>query len=368
VGDIFVAMVTGISPTHTFTRRRMHNLGLSGATFDRPEEAVGWLGAVQSQDYGPAKWSVGERVRGSTDAALDQALADGAILRTHVLRPTWHFATPADLRWILELTGTRVHQLNAYHYRQLDLDGPVLAKSEAILAGTLRGGEQRTRKELQAVLDGAGITASGPRLAYIIMSAELNGVVCSGALNGKQHTYALLEERAPDAPSLPRDAALAELTRRYFTSHGPATAKDFQWWSSLTLADIRDGLELAAPHLEREEVDGVTFWSAPGAPVPALPRVHLLHRYDEYVVGYSESKYLLNTAGNHADGATGPNSIVFLDTQVAGHWRRTVTKDSVLIEVDLYAPFDAAQTAALHAAVDRQGAFLGRPATVVVTA
>jgi hypothetical protein len=215
---------------------------------------VRWLGAAQSQDYHPAKWSVAERTGGVGDATMDRAFADGTILRTHILRPTWHFVLPADIRWLLQLTAPRVHALNAYPYRRLGLDDAVLAKSAALLAGALRGGNQRTRKELGAVLEGAGVATDGFRLAYILMHAELNGLVCSGAPRGRQHTYALLDERAERRT---RDEALAKLTLRYFTSHGPATAKDLRWWSSLTAADVATGLELVGSQLGREVVDGV---------------------------------------------------------------------------------------------------------------
>jgi DNA glycosylase AlkZ-like len=348
---------------------RMRNLRLWGASFERPEEVVGWLGGVQSQDYGPAKWSLAERTGAADDAAVERAFADGAILRTHVLRPTWHFVLPADIRWMLELTGPRVHVLNGYQYRQLGLDEGVLRKATALLVDALRGGNQLTRKVLGARLEAAGIATSGFRLAYVLMNAELNGVVCSGALDGRRHTYALLDERVPRAPSRSRDEALAELVLRYFSSHGPATAKDLGWWSSLTMADVREGIEMVASRLERVDVDGVSYWFAEPAPPtrPPSPRVHLLQGYDEYVVGYSESKYVLDVSGaarSLTQDGIPFNSVVILDGQVAGHWKRTMKGRSVLVEVALYRPLDDGQAAALQAAADRYAAFLGVTASV----
>ncbi|HEY2957685.1 MAG TPA: winged helix DNA-binding domain-containing protein [Actinomycetota bacterium] len=348
---------------------RLHNLGLSPARFERPEQVVGWLGAVQSQDYGPAKWSLGARSLGVGDAAVERAFADGAILRTHVLRPTWHFVLPEDIRWLLRLTARRVHTLNSYQYRQLGLDGAVLERSADLLAGALRGGNRLTRGQLKEVLEGAGVATGGFRLAYFLINAELEGIVCSGGLRGRQHTYALLDERAPQARDLGHDEALAELTLRYFTSHGPATAKDFRWWSSLTAAEVDQGLEVVSPRLAQEVVDGVRYWFAPAAPPAAAPSptVHLLQAYDEYLVGYSQSKYLLDASGTaRALTRDRPvfNHVVVLDTQVAGHWKRTVRKDSVEIEAALYEPFDRAQARALQAAADRHGEFLGLTATV----
>jgi hypothetical protein len=348
---------------------RLHSLGLSQARFERAEEVVRWLGAVQSQDYGPAKWSLGERSVGVGDATVERAFAGGAILRTHVLRPTWHFVLPADIRWMLRLTAPRVHALNGYQYRQLGLDDAVLARSSALLAGVLRGGNRLTRKQLGVVLGNAGIATEGFRLAYILMNAELNGIVCSGPPSGRQHTYALLDERAPQARDLGHDEALAELTLRYFTGHGPATAKDFRWWSSLAAAEVDQGLKMVSPRLGHEIIDGVAFWFAAPAPRAAAPSptVHLLQGYDEYLVGYSESKYVLDVSGaaraRTRDRAVF-NNVVILDSQVAGHWKRTVRKDSVVVEAALYEPFDDAQARALQAAAERHGEFLGLTATV----
>ncbi len=353
---------------------RMHNLGLTEARFQHPEDVVRWLGAVQSQDYGPAKWALGERVGTTTsDAALDAIFASGAILRTHVLRPTWHFVLRDDIRWMQELTAPRVHAFNAYYYRQAELDEPTLLRATTLITEALRDGQQLPRKQIAALLERAGIVASGLRLGYILMHLELNGLICSGALGGKQHTYALLEDRAPAAKQLTRDEALAELTRRYFTSHGPATVKDFRWWSSLTLADIAQGLALNRAHLDHATHDGITYWfAADSAAPPAVPSptVHLLQAYDEYFVGYTESKYVLDASGT-ARASVGDRSIfnhvLILDSQVAGCWKRTLTRDTVSIEAKLYRPLSSAQHEALHAAASAHAAFLGLTARVVTS-
>jgi hypothetical protein len=351
---------------------RMRNLRLWGAPLGRAEEVVGWLLGVQSQDYGPAKWALAQRTGGAGDATVERAFADGAVLRTHVLRPTWHFVLPADIRWLQELTAPRVHLLNGYQYRQLGLDEDLLRAATALLVEALRGGNQLTRKALGARLEAAGIPTGGFRLAYVLMHAELGGVVCSGAPDGRQHTYALLDERVPPTRSRSRDEALAELALRYFTSHGPATAKDLSWWSSLTLAEVRQAIELAGSRLAREVVDGVPYWFAepPPAARPASPTVHLLQAYDEYLVGYSESKYVLDVSGaarSQTQDGVPFNHVVVLDGQVAGHWKRTVKRRSVLVEAVLYAPFDDRQAAVLQATADRHAAFLGLDATVTTS-
>ena len=349
--------------------RRLHNQRLEGEPLASPVDVVRWLGAVQAQDYGPAKWSLGERARGTVDADIDRAMAEGAILRTHMLRPTWHFVLPQDIRWVQALTAPRVHAQNAYYYRQTGLDDGVRTKARRSMVDALRGGNHLTRGELAAVLAGEGIAAKGLGLAYILMDAELDCVICSGPLKGRQHTYALLDERAPPAPSLTRDEALAELVVRYFTSRGPATARDLRFWSSLPLADIHRGIEVAGARLEREELEGLSMWSAPGeAPVrpSSSPRVHLLQGLDEYFVGYGESRGFCHRAAMEpmpVDRAI-YNGALILDSQLAGHWKRAVTKRSVTFVVALRTPFDDAQMRALQDAADAYGAFLGVPASV----
>jgi hypothetical protein len=351
---------------------RMHNLRLSGEPFDAPADAVRWLGAVQSQDYGPAKWSAGMRARGASDEALDQAMAEGAILRTHVLRPTWHFVVPEDIRWMLELTGPRVQVANGHPYRLYELDGDTLARSSTLIVDSLVGENQRTRKELGALLEAAGISTAGQRLPYILMNAELNGLICSGALKGKQQTYALLDERAPRARRLEPDEALAELTLRYFTSHGPATERDFQAWSSLTLTDIRRGLAMVASRLENAEINGLPYWFAEPVPnvAPVSPTAHLLQGYDEYFMGYRESRHVVDLAGftdSLPNGRSVFNGVVVLNGQIAGHWRRALKRREVVFDVALYRPLDDAQRGALEAAAHRQSEFLGLDARIVTT-
>jgi hypothetical protein len=352
-------------------RRRMHTQHLAGPRLPTPEDVVGWLGAAQSQDYGPAKWSLGQRSDGISDDDVEDSLAEGAILRTHVLRPTWHFVLPADIGWMLELTAPRVLLQSAYHFRQQGLDEATFRTSSERLVQALRGGNHLTRKELKAVLEKAGIDAGGLRLGLLLLHAELRGLICSGARRGRQHTYALLEERVPSARELDPDQALAELTRRYFTSHGPATIKDFGWWSSLKIADIKRGLEMAGTQLNQEEVNGVRYLFADSSRVlEADPsEVRLLQTYDEYVVAYKESRHLVDVSGlaRSVDGRYPFVDAITLDSQLAGHWKRTFTKDEVVIEIALYAPFGEAATQALHNSVTEYAAFVGRRALIETT-
>jgi len=201
--------------TSALALRRLQHQRLAQNPLATPAEIVTWLGAVQAQEYAGAKWALGLRLPNATDEVLERAFAEGTILRTHVLRPTWHFVTPADIRWLLDLSAPRVTAANAHMYRQLELDPALFARSHAVMAGALQGGRYLTRAEIGSALARSGIAADGLRLVYLLMRAELDAVVCSGPRRGNQVTYALLEERATPARRLPREEALAELTQRY---------------------------------------------------------------------------------------------------------------------------------------------------------
>jgi hypothetical protein len=350
---------------------RLWNQRLTGAPFEDAVDTVRWLGAAQAQDYGAAKWALAQRTAGVTDADLDRAFAAGAVLRTHVLRPTWHFVTPEDIRWLLMLTAPRVNAANAYYNRRLELDDAVFERANAAFTAALRGGVQLTRSELASVLRDAGITASGQRLAYVVMRAELDAVVTSGARRGRQFTYALLDERAPGATSLGRDEALAELTKRYFTSHGPALLRDYTGWSGLTAADARAGIEMAGPQLGQEVAGGQTYWfgTSTGTTKATVGTVHLLANFDEYLIGYQDYSPVFDESLLRGDASLRSvlyGHILVVDGQVTGGWRRTFESGQVALEVRPLARLDAAERDALEAAAARYGRFLGVPASLVV--
>ncbi len=341
--------------------QRLAQQRLIGQRFATPEEVVGWLGAVQSQEYLGAIWSLGMRMDGDvTDDVIERAFTEGTILRTHVMRPTWHFVTPADIRWLLELTAPRIRATIAYYDRQHGLDDALYARCDEIIARALEGGKHLTRAELGKALVEAGIVVEGQRLAHVIFHAELDAIVCSGPRRGKQFTYALLAERAPTAKTLPRDEALAELTRRYFTSHGPATARDFAWGSGLTMADVRAGLKMVGSDLSHEEIAGQTYWfPASLSPVAESSEVaFLLPTYDELLVGYTGFGAAL-TGGRGNGERTAFSATIVIGGRVVGNWRRTIVKGAVVVEVATFAPLAASEREAIFAAASRFGAFLG---------
>jgi hypothetical protein len=345
----------------------MHNLGLWGTPFDTPQEVVHHLAALQAQEFSYAKWSVAQRTCDADDATVQRIFDEGAILRTHLLRPTWHFVLPADIRWIIGLTAPRVHALNAYMYRQLEVDPKQLSKSNRLLAKNLEGGAHLTRKEIAALLQGAGIDASGLRLGYFLMRAELDALIFSGARHGKQQTYALLEERAPDAKSLDRDEALAELTRRFIRSRGPATVKDYARWSSLKVADCRRGLEMLNSELENEVIGGRTYWFVPSLLPPKLAStaIDLVQVYDECVMSYSESRDALADFAPRREPTF--MHAILLDGRLIGHWKRVERRAAIEIETSFYRTLNRIEIEALREAVDRYGRFLGSPVTIIET-
>jgi hypothetical protein len=347
-------------------------LRLVGDPLAEPEDVVGLLGAVQSQDFGPAKWSVGRRAKHAVDADLDRAYAEGRLLRTHLLRPTWHFVLPADIRWLLAATAPRIRARVASRHRQLGIDDDAVRRAGELLKAALRGGGRLTRKEAAGVLWAGGLDVDGQRLPHLLMGVELDALICSGPPQGKQHTYMLLEERAPQARELERAEALGELAVRYFLSHGPATEKDLAGWASLTLADVRAGLELAAPSLRHEVIAGTTFWSGHEerpAEKTDRPVVHLLQGYDEYVMGYSETRQALAPAAAPWRAAAPPvfALVVLLDGRLAGSWRRTIAKRGLTIQVALLAPLAADERRALEDEATRYARFLGLPSVDVST-
>jgi len=349
-------------------QHRLHNQQLSSPGFKEPADVVKWLGAVQAQDYNGAKWALGLRVQNATDDAVEKAFASGSILRTHVMRPTWHFVAPADIRWLLKLTAPRVNAASGYYYRKLELDDAVFKKSNKALAKALRGGKQLTRDALRKAVQQAGVATNDLiRSAHILARAELDGVICSGARKGKQFTYALLDERLPHSTTLERDQALAELTRRYFTSHGPATLQDFVWWSGLTTTDAKSGLDMARRQLVKDVIDDKTYW-LPYSTTTRKPTssraAYLLPAYDEYLVAYKDRNAALDSTYNKGTNFRNVifTSSIILRGRVVGSWKRTFKKASVIISLRPFAQLSKADKEMIADAARRYGDFLGYPA------
>ena len=341
--------------------RRLLNQCIDRARHRKPAEVVEWLGAVQAQEYEPAKWGLGLRMANAADADIERAFEHGRILRTHVMRPTWHFVTPDDIRWMLELTAPSVHRRMAVYDRQLGLDAAIKRRGTAVIERALRDGRHLTRVELGERLKDAKLAFTSTRLAHLAMYAELEGIICSGPRRGKKFTYALIAERAPKARRLSRDEALAELALRFFRSHGPATVRDFVWWSGLTTADARRGLEMI--RAKRSEVDGHIYWTAGVAPkAPAGVKIaHLLPIYDEYVVSYRD-RVAVPHGPSMIASSTGGGYVTFQHAlvvagQIAGTWRMSRSSRGVAIAATPLRRLSLKERSAVTDAAARYGRF-----------
>jgi hypothetical protein len=347
-------------------RRRLAGQHLITPGAVQPREVVARLGAMQAQDFAGAKWAIGLRSRGLSDADVERAFNDGAIIRTHVLRPTWHFVAPDDLRWMLTLTGPRVHASCAGRYRDLGLDAVVFRRSRAVLEKAL-GGKHLTRAELALAYRQARIETKTPqRLAYLLVNAELDGLICSGPRKGKQSTHALMDERVPWTKPLDRDEALLALTLRYFTTRGPATLNDFAWWSGLTVADGKHGVQLAGSRLEHVTIDGRSYWVGEGPEelLKDTSTAHLLPNYDEYFIGFKDRSAIGQAVASSRiklPAETFFANIVIVDGQVAGGWKRTLEKAAVRVDLTRLVSRGPEARSAIAAAAERFGRFLGLP-------
>ena len=331
---------------------------------------VAWFGAVQAQEYGPAKWALGLRMAdGATDAQVQRACDEGRILRTHVMRPTWHFVAASDIRWLLELTAPRVHRVMSYYNSELGLDARTLTRCAAIIERALGGGHHLTRAELAARLDRARLPMTGSRLARVVMHAELEGIICSGRRAERHSTYALVSERAPKARRLSRDEALATLGQRFFSSHGPATIRDFAWWSGLTIADGKRAIEMI--RAQREADGGLTYWSL-GHSRPSAARdrlAYLLPIYDEYLVAYRDRKAVPHGPAKipfSSNGWVTFQHALVIGGHVAGTWRVTRSAGGLQVRVTPLRRLNATERRMLTAAVERYEEFLGLPVTFAI--
>ncbi|MGK2962247.1 MAG: winged helix DNA-binding domain-containing protein [Gemmatimonadaceae bacterium] len=326
---------------------------------------VDHLCAVQAQDFAGAKWALGLRMNSATDASVEKAFNDGLILRTHVLRPTWHFVSPADIRWLLTLTAPRVHTLNGTSYRKLELDDRLLTKSVKVLERALGGGKYLTRDELRPILEKAGIQTTGDqRMSYLMMHAELEGVICSGPRSGNQFTYALLSERAPVGRDLDLDEAGAELAFRFFASRGPATLDDFAKWSGLTKLVARRGLADVRDRLNAEVIEDREYFFGDARPTAGnVATAHLLSIYDEYVSGYKDRGATVEREFGEKLIAMGNalTGIIVVDGLIAGTWKRKLSNRSVTVVAQPFIRLEGAQRRALDESIERYASFLELP-------
>ncbi|WP_210515374.1 winged helix DNA-binding domain-containing protein [Hymenobacter terricola] len=350
---------------------RLLNQRIAGAKCTDPAAAVRWMGAVQAQDYGQAMWAVGLRTRVPSLAAVEQALADQQLVLTWPMRGTIHLVPAEDAAWMVQLLAPRILKGEAARLQQLEMDETVIEQSRTAFYEALKGGQRLMRPAMMQVLEQAGISTAGQRGYFLLRYVAQQGHICLGPLQGRQQTFVLLEEWAPNARPLDRDAALAELARRYFASHGPATVHDFANWAGMAVTDARQGLEAVQASLIAEKVESKTYWFSPpetGA-APTATNVQLLPGFDEYLLGYKDRQAVLDAG--HADKIVpGGNGIfkpmVVVDGQIVGTWKRTLKKGAIDVAVSFFGPVEVPNELVMEAA-GQYCDFLSLPLGHVVT-
>jgi hypothetical protein len=342
------------------TALRLKNQQLLNASLKKPEELVAWMGAVQAQDYAGAKWAVGRRTIDTTDSSVEQAIDNGKVIRTHVLRPTWHLVSPVDIRWMLMLTAPRIHTFAAFGYRKMELNDGIFKRANKALIKALQGGKHLTRLEIAIALQQAKIQTDELRLIHILMHAELDALICSGSRQGKQFTYALLDERVPQTKTIKPEEALIELTTRYFKSHGPATLADYAWWSGLTTKDAQKGLELIKSTLISEVVNEKIYWMTKNtAAIKNKSSLLLLPAFDEYTVAYKDRSLVLDEAAAKQTGNGIFKPLLVIDGQVKGYWKRNDKKGSSRVDLTPLCKLSETQTKKVTAEIKKYSSFLG---------
>ena len=356
--------MTGTATPHeqfAIARWRLHNQHLAGTPATDATAVVRRLLAVQAENHAQASWAVGTRCHVPDAALFARLYDDGAILRTHLLRPTWHFVLPDDIGWLLDLSRPRL--LRGWE-RQLEQEGITHAiwEQAATIITTALTGRHLTRAQLADHLAAEGFTFSGHALMLVTGLTEVHGLICSGPTQNSQHTYALLTERVPNTRRLEPEAARAELVARYITGHGPVTERDIAYWATMTLRDVRAGLADIADRLNSFELDGDTFWHTRADPGSDTiePRAHLLQILDEYYRGYQHTRRLLDIAGRMVAGREDSIGMAIIDSQIVGGMSRTIGNEYVTFDIRPMRELTEDETDAIHDATIRYGHFLNR--------
>jgi len=318
---------------------RIVNQQLSGGVFSDPSELLLYMGALQAQDFPMSKWAAGIRLLSATEASVEEAVDNGSIIRTHVLRPTWHLVAAENVWWMLELTAPHIKNSMASRNRQLGLTEEVTRKCYSLIGKLLTDNDSVERNEITLALEKIGIYNDDNRVAHILLLAELDGLMGSGKLHNGKHTYRLLEKIIPRSSSLPRDIAVAKLAVIYFSSRGPATAEDFAWWSGLPAKDVRRAISLIEKDFLHEKIDSLIYWfKDTGQNTPPGSELLLLPAFDEMVISYKDRSALIQkqkmTEVISKNGMFWP--VILYRGFIAGLWKRTIKNNTVLIEGNFF--------------------------------
>ena len=348
---------------------RLNSQQIASTTFNNPTAMVSWMCAMQAQDYAMARWAVGTRLPGSTDQSILSAIDRGEIIRTHVLRPTWHLVSADDIYWMLELTAPQIKAFAKTMHRELELSELLFKRSNTLIKKAMSGGNHLTRDELSALFKKAKIATNDNRLSHLMLRAELDGIVCSGATKNNKQTYALLGERVPQKKMPTREKALEKLAGKYFSSHCPATLQDFVWWSGLPVTDARNALDMIKKSLVKTTVAAQTYWMKDDLIKIKQHNssVYLLPAFDEFIISYKDRTASLPL--QHHGKAVSNNGlfrpVIVINGKVTGLWKRTIKKDTVIVETECFQPYSLAAKKRIRKAAEQLGYFLNKKAEVV---
>lgn len=342
--------------TSFIAKLRLSNQLLMGSDLKTPQEVVSWMGAVQAQDFNMTKWALGVRLPALTNKSVEDAINKGLIVRTHILRPTWHLVAATDIHWMLALSAPRLKSVWKSYNTMVGLTDSVRDKAQDIIQQTLEFGKHLTRAQIGDVLNDKGLNLDSHHINHIMFGAELDGIVCNGEIKGTKQSYCLLEERIPKTEVFDKDIALERLARKYFMSHAPATLQDFVWWSGLTISDAKKAMDMIKSDFVVEKIDSLEYWinNSFKELKDSRKSVFLLPAWDEFVVSYKNREHII--LDEHYSKVISKNGIfkpvVVKDGQIIGMWKRVKKKDKVFAETELFGKEDGATKELIKKASD----------------
>jgi hypothetical protein len=351
-------------------RLRLAAQGLLAPEFESPADAVRWMTAMQAQDLQAALWAVGLRVRNAGLDTVRSALDEGLVVRSWPMRGTLHLLAPEDLRWILDITADRLIRGMGGRHRELGIDARDVDAARDAALELVSGGGAATRQQLFAAFEAAGQSTAGQRGIHLL------GVLCQrawlvqGPLAGNQQLIKAFDEWIPKSRELDRAEGIAELALRYMLSHGPATERDFAWWSNTPVTEVRSALAAVKDQLVELEFEGASYWMAPATAallddgVPGQRSLLVLPGFDEFLLGYTDRSLVLPP--DHAQKVVPGGNGVFKKTivaggEVVGTWARVSTGRSSAVVPELFdetRPLGAAAQVLFAKAAEQQLSFL----------
>ena len=333
-------------------------------------DTVQWMGALQAQDYESGLWAIGVRMKDTTRDDIALSIARREILRTWPMRGTWHFVPAEDAAWMHRLMASRIMPAIRRYSADYGFDEHAISRARKVVIDALTGGKELTRPEIVTRLSDGGFDTSERGGNHLVRHFGTEGLLCNGIREGKEPTFALLDEWVSRPRLMDDDEALATITLRYFSSHGPADVTDFTWWTGLTKAHALRGIQANGRKLSRTDSGGTDYYHAPDAEPLKPAALELLPAFDEHLLGYKDRKHVLEP--HHADNVCPGGNGVFRPTivgsgQVVGLWKRKEAAKKAQLELQPFDKLPAGLGKPIDSAVSRYTAFLGKPVSHIST-